>query len=157
MNIQMININEIQPYFHNAKEHNAENVKHIANSIREFGFRQPIVIDKDNVIIAGHGRHLAAIELGLTEVPCVKVTDLDDEKIRAYTLADNKTNESPWIDDLLWEELEAIDLDMSDFGFEHFQPFDESALDELFADAPEKEKEKKQIQCPHCGQWFDAE
>lgn len=149
----MVNINEIQPYFHNVKNHDSENVKHIVNSIREFGFRQPIAIDADGVIVCGHGRHLAALELKMKEVPCVRITDLDDEHLRAYRLADNKTNESAWIEDLLFEELEAIDLDMSDFGFDMQEPF----FDEYMKnDIKDKDKENgNQIQCPHCGMWFD--
>ena len=118
LKIEYLPIKDIHGYEHNAKIHDAKNVEHIANSIRDFGFRQPIAIDQNNEIVAGHGRMLAAQKLGLKEVPCIRITDLDDEHLRSYRLADNRTNESEWDFDLLFEELEAIDLDMSAFGFD---------------------------------------
>ena len=114
-----ISIKDIKPYKQNAKKHPADQVEHIANSIREFGFRQPLVIDKDNVLVIGHGRLLAAKKLGITEVPCVRADDLTEEQIKALRLADNKTNESEWDFDLLGGELDDIlDIDMSQFGFD---------------------------------------
>ena len=159
MNIQQISINDLKPYPHNAKKHPSEQVEHIANSIREFGFQQPIVVDKDNVVVIGHGRLLAAKKLNMDSVPCVRADDLTDEQIKALRLADNKTNESPWDFSLLDSELESItDIDMSEFNFnlDGGNTFDENQLDELFADAPEKEKKPKMIKCPHCGQEFEA-
>ena len=155
MQIELVDITEIKPYANNPKNHNAENVEHIANSIKEFGFRQPIAIDEDGVIIAGHGRHLASLELGLEKVPCIRITDMSEEQKRAYRLADNKTNESGWIFDLLQIELDSLNLDMEKYGFENIA-FDENSLNDLFTDAEEKEKEPKKIQCPHCGEWFEA-
>ena len=114
---------ELTPYPANAKKHPVDQVEHIANSIREFGFRQPIVVDADNVVVIGHGRLLAAQKLGLDSVPVVRADDLSEAQIRALRLADNKTNESEW--DL--SELEAelaeleMDFDMSDFGFDDIQ------------------------------------
>lgn len=118
MNIQQISINDLKPYPQNAKKHPSEQVEHIANSIREFGFQQPIVVDKDNVVVIGHGRLLAAKKLNMDSVPCVRADDLTDEQIKALRLADNKTNESEWDFDLLDMELESIDIDMEQFGFE---------------------------------------
>lgn len=119
LKIEYINKEELKPYEKNAKKHPAEQVEHIANSIREFGFRQPLVIDKDNVIVIGHGRLLAAKKLGLDTVPCVRADDLTDEQIKALRLADNKTNESEWDFDLLGGELDDIfDIDMEQFGFD---------------------------------------
>lgn len=114
---------DLTPYAKNAKRHPDEQVEHIANSIREFGFRQPIVVDADNVVVIGHGRMLAAKKLGLESVPVVRADDLTDEQIRALRLADNKTNESEWD----FAELEAelaeleMDFDMSEFGFDDIQ------------------------------------
>ena len=88
MNIQQIPINDLKPYPHNAKKHPAEQVEHIANSIREFGFQQPIVVDKDNVVVIGHGRLLAAKKLNMDSVPCVRADDLTDEQIKALRLAE---------------------------------------------------------------------
>ena len=118
MNIQQIPINDLKPYPHNAKKHPAEQVEHIANSIREFGFQQPIVVDKDNVVVIGHGRLLAAKKLNMDSVPCVRADDLTDEQIKALRLADNKTNESEWDFDLLDMELSDIEIDMEQFGFD---------------------------------------
>ena len=154
MNIQQIPINDLKPYPQNAKKHPAEQVEHIANSIREFGFQQPIVVDKDNVVVIGHGRLLAAKKLNMDSVPCVRADDLTDEQIKALRLADNKTNESEWDFDLLDMELESIDIDMSDFGFD----LDISAPD--FDDVAEKtdsefdEKKEKYTVCPQCGMHF---
>ena len=94
---------------------------HIANSIKRFGFQQPIVIDKNKVVIIGHGRLMAAKQLKLEKVPVVLAEDLSEEDVKALRLADNKTNESDWLSDLLDEELAelAIDgIDMTQFGFD---------------------------------------
>ena len=118
LKIEYLSVGSLKPYEKNAKKHPADQVEHIANSIREFGFRQPLVIDKDNVLVIGHGRLLAAKKLGLDTVPCVRADDLTDEQIKALRLADNKTNESEWDFDLLDGELDDIfDIDMEQFGF----------------------------------------
>jgi len=119
MDITMMAVEDIRPYEKNAKKHPEEQVEHIANSIREFGWQQPLVVDKDNVLVIGHGRLMAAKKLGLDTVPCVRADDLTDEQIKALRLADNKTNESEWDFDLLDGELDDIfDIDMSEFGFD---------------------------------------
>ena len=119
MQIQDIDINSIIPYEQNAKTHPVEQITHIANSIREFGFRQPLVIDKDNVLVIGHGRLAAAKRLGYDTVPCVRADDLSESQIKALRLADNKTNESAWDIDFLNVELDDItDIDMAQFGFD---------------------------------------
>ena len=119
MKIENVNTEKIKPYEKNAKKHPKEQVEHIANSIREFGFQQPVVIDENNVVVIGHGRLEAAKSLEIKEVPCVRAENLTQEQIKALRLAYNKTNESEWDFDLLNEELdEILDLDMSDFGFE---------------------------------------
>lgn len=112
-------INDIKPYEKNPRK-NDNAVDAVANSIREFGFKSPVVIDKDNVIVCGHTRYKAAQKLGLGVVPCVVADDLTDEQIKAYRLADNKVAElAEWDIDLLGEELDDIfDIDMSDFGFD---------------------------------------
>lgn len=109
----------LTPYERNAKIHPDAQVEHIANSIREFGFRQPLVVDKDGVVVIGHGRLMAAKKLGLESVPVTYADDLTDEQIKALRLADNKTNESPWDFSALEEELAELDemFEMADFGF----------------------------------------
>nr|DAO43705.1 MAG TPA: ParB protein [Caudoviricetes sp.] len=112
-------IEQLIPYEKNARN-NTQSVDKVAKSIKKFGFRVPIVIDKDNVIVAGHTRHAAAKKLGMKEVPCIVADDLTENQIKAYRLADNRVAEfSLWDFQLLNEELESIaDIDMGDFGFE---------------------------------------
>ena len=119
MQIFDVDINQIKPYAKNAKLHPDEQIGRIANSIHEFGFRQPLVIDKDNVLVIGHGRYAAAKRLGYDTVPCLMADDLTEEQIKALRLADNKTNESDWDIDFLNVELDDItNIDMSQFGFD---------------------------------------
>lgn len=109
----------LTPYENNPRDNDAS-VPRVAESIREFGFQAPIIVDADGVIIAGHTRLKAALGLGLKEVPVVVADDLTPEQVRAYRLADNKAGEeSSWLEGLLSEELSQIgDIDMSLFGFE---------------------------------------
>lgn len=118
-NIVYKNITELKPYKKNAKKHPKEQVEQIANSIKEFGFTQPVLIDKHNSVVAGHGRILGAKKAGLKEVPTVCLDELTEEQIKAYRLADNKLNESDWDEVLLQQSLDEImELDMSLFGFD---------------------------------------
>lgn len=112
-------LKDIKPYEKNPRKNDSA-VDAVANSIREFGFKVPVVIDKDGVIVCGHTRYKAAKKLKLDTVPCVIADDLTDEQIKAYRLADNKVSElAEWDIDLLGEELDGIfDIDMSDFGFD---------------------------------------
>lgn len=118
INIVYKNIKELKPYKKNAKKHNKEQVEQIANSIEEFGFTQPVIIDKNNCVVAGHGRILGARKAGLKQVPTVCLEDLTEEQIKAYRLVDNKLNESEWDNDLLKQSLDEIaEMDMEVFGF----------------------------------------
>ncbi len=116
--IEYIDVTALKPYEKNAKKHPKEQVDRIAKSIQDFGFRQNLVIDKNNVVVIGHGRLLAAKKLGLSVVPCVRVDQLTDDQVRALRLADNRVAESDWDIDLLNLELEDLDVDMSGFGFD---------------------------------------
>lgn len=113
-------VSELVPYEKNPRKISEEAINAVAESIREFGFKNPILIDKNNVIVAGHTRRLASLKLGLEEVPCVVVDDLTPQQIKALRLADNKTNELAGWDfgelDLELEDL--LDMDMSRFGFD---------------------------------------
>lgn len=125
MNIVEKRLNELKPYENNPRI-NDRAVKFVKNSIEEFGFKVPIVIDKNGVIVAGHTRYKASQELGLETVPCVVADDLTDEQVKAFRIADNKTAEkASWDLDALkteMEELEEIDgIDMRDFGFGDFE------------------------------------
>lgn len=131
MHIENYDIHDIKPYEHNPRINDSA-VELVANSIKEFGFKQPIVIDTSHTIVAGHTRWKAANKLGLKEVPCVLADDLTPEQVRAYRLADNKVAEaSEWDYDLLDDELADIDaLDMSAFGFESDQTDAAEAVDD---------------------------
>lgn len=134
LNIVYRNIKELKPYKKNAKKHPKEQVERIANSIKEFGFTQPVIIDKNNCVVAGHGRILGAKKAGLTQVPTVMLESLTEEQIKAYRLVDNKLNESDWDFSLLDEELGILsdDIDMELFGFDE--------------DMSDEELEKKKIE-----------
>jgi len=117
MKIIELSIEDIKPYPKNAKQHKDSQIKKIANSIKEFGFNQPIVIDKEKIIVVGHGRYFAAQSLSMETVPTITV-DLDEERAKSYRLADNKLNESEWEMDIVIEELKGLSLEMIDLtGF----------------------------------------
>lgn len=118
MEIQYRRLNEITPYGKNAKTHDQTQINNVAESIRQYGFVQPIVIDRDGVIVIGHCRALAAKKLGMESAPCVCVDDLTPEQVNALRLVDNKSNESPWDFELLVDELEGLDLTGFDFDWE---------------------------------------
>ena len=144
------NIDEIIPYENNPRK-NDEAVQYVANSIKQFGFKVPIIIDKENVIVAGHTRYKAANELGLKEVPVILADDLTEDQIKAFRIADNKVGEKAgWDLDKLKLELEDIDLDidMTEFGFGEFElsmltedmdpePYDDDLINEYSENADE--------------------
>ena len=132
MNVIEKKIGEIKAYENNPRK-NDEAVKPVMASIKEFGFKVPIIIDKDNVIIAGHTRVRAAQELGMKTVPCIVADDLTEEQIKAFRLADNKVAEfSLWDFDLLNQELgELGEFDMSEFGFSNLVDDTVSYIDDL--------------------------
>ena len=119
MNILDLKLSDITPYENNPRN-NDEAVEPVAESIKEFGFKVPIIIDKDNVIVAGHTRYKAAKKLKLDKVPCIRADDLTEEQVKAFRLVDNKVSEiATWDMDLLELELDGIsNIEMSDFGFE---------------------------------------
>lgn len=140
--MQKIDINKIIPYSKNAKTHPKAQIKKIANSIKEFGFNQPIVIDKDFIIIVGHGRHEAAKLLEMTEVPCLQV-DLTEEQAKSYRLADNKLSESPWEMELVIEELRTLPKAMIDLsGFSTDLILKDEPDDDDVPEIPKKAKSK---------------
>ena len=158
MEIKMINLLDLVPYEKNPRR-NESAVTFVAASIKEFGFKVPIVIDKNNVIVAGHTRFLAAKEIGIEEVPCVIADDLTDKQIKAFRLADNKVSEkSEWDFSLLSDELDDLfEFDMSDFGFASDNILLDVKDDDFLQDTEgTKEKKVKEITCPHCGEVFTA-
>lgn len=159
MEVKSMSIDDIKPYENNPRD-NDDAVDSVANSIKRFGWQQPIVVDKDGVIVAGHTRYKAAKKLGLKYVPVVQAihddgTPLTDEEIKAYRLADNKTNElATWDDELLEDELIGIDdIDMSQFGFDDFdkEANDEADVDSL--DLSDNVEEKFELKKSECQNW----
>ena len=158
MKVVLKKVEDLKPYGKNQKKHPDEQIEKIANSIREFGFNQPLVVDSNNEIIVGHGRYLGAIKAELEEVPCVVATELTKTQIKAYRIADNKLNESEWDFSLLREELQELqdenfNLDLTGFDSDMALNFDKTDvdLDDFFEDAKEKEKVSKTFVCEHCG------
>lgn len=137
-------IDELKPYKRNTKKHDQTQIDNVAESIRKFGFVQPIVVDKNGVIVIGHCRYFAAKQLGMEEVPCVSVEYLTPEQVNALRIIDNKTNESPWDMELLGSELEGLDLDgfQLDFDFES----DSFLTDGAEAEQEEYERKKAEFQ-----------
>ena len=119
LEIEYIATSELKPYEGNAKVHTSDQIQQIMGSIEAFGFNDPIAVWKKNEIIEGHGRLLAAQELGLKEVPIIRLDKLTDEERRAYTLVHNQLTLTTSFDiDKLIEEIQNIDIDMTEFGFE---------------------------------------
>ena len=142
MNIVNMPIGDLVPYENNTKIHPPEQVDHIVNSIKRFGWQQPIVVDRNNVVIIGHGRLLAAKQMGLQEVPVVHADELSEEDAQALRLADNKLNESPWDFGKLEQELAELEIagiDMTQFGFDDIDDVGEQSVVEDEAPEPPKE------------------
>nr|DAP88827.1 MAG TPA: adenine specific DNA methyltransferase [Caudoviricetes sp.] len=145
MEITKRRLADIVPYAANAKKHDKRQINNVAESIKQYGFVQPIVIDRDGVIVIGHCRALAAKKLGMEEVPCVCVDDLTPEQVNALRLVDNKSNESDWDFDLLADELP--DLDLSAFDFDWGLPEDQQ--EEVIEDmAPAVDEENDPVAKP---------
>ena len=153
MQIVEKNLKELIPYENNPRR-NEEAVPLVANSIREFGFKVPIVIDKDGVIVCGHTRYKAAEQLGRETVPCVVADDLTPEQIKAFRLADNKVSEAAeWDQDKLNFELESLELDdfdMGDFGFD-MKDEEEEEHDGYYGDERERTNDEYNLRA------FDGE
>lgn len=151
LQVEYVDISTIKPYEKNAKTHDTEQVKKIASSIKHFGWRKPVVVDKDGVIVCGHGAYFAAKELKLKSVPVAYARDLTEKEIKAYRLADNKVAESPWDFDLLNTELaELEDFDMGDFGFDldlSEEPAEEEPAEERTANFKYQEKYGVIVMC----------
>lgn len=149
MEIVYKKVNDLIPYENNPRI-NEEAVEYVRNSIKEFGFKVPIIIDKNNVIVAGHTRLKASKLLGLEEVPCIIADDLTEEQIKALRLADNKVAEkSKWDFEKLDIELEDIlDIDMKlfDFNTENIEWDDIEDLSDDNYDRPEH----NMLECPNC-------
>ena len=143
MDIKNISVDVLIPYDKNTKKHDKTQINNVAESIKQYGFVQPIVIDKNNVVVIGRCRLLAAKQLKMKEVPCVSVDDLTEEQVKALRIVDNKSNESEWDWDILPDEL--AQLDLSDFDFD-FGIEDEEEETEIVEDeAPEVDEAAEPI------------
>jgi len=170
MKIETLSTASLIPYARNAKKHDASQVAKLAGSIREFGFNNPVLIDKDNGIIAGHGRVMAAQSLGLEIVPCIRLGHLTDTQRRAYILADNRLAEigGGWDEEMLKLELadlRELDTDFDLMGFdaslieEKLNP-SEPSIQSLTPESSAKEIDVDSFdmdhRCPRCGFEFDT-
>lgn len=142
-------LSDLVPYENNPRK-NEKAVEAVKNSINQFGFKNPIIVDENNVIISGHTRRLAAMELGIKMVPVVVATDLTEEQVRAFRLADNRVASfSYWDEAKLKDEIAEIsEIDLSDFGFK------KDKIEDIF-----REKADKKIHvCPKCGyEWSEED
>ena len=159
MNIIDKKIDDLKPYENNPRK-NDKAISPVAESIKNFGFKVPIVIDKNDVIVCGHTRFEAAKKIGMDVVPCIIADDLTDEQIKAFRLADNKVSElSEWDVDLLVEELKDIsDIDMTTFAFDVgvFEETTEQKInDGEEIDPGEYDDETFDCECPRCGFRFN--
>lgn len=157
-------LDDLIPYINNPRN-NKNAIDKVASSIKNFGFKVPIVIDKNNEIITGHTRLEASKKLNLKEVPCIIAEDLTETQIKAYRIADNKVAEfSEWDDDMLnleLEELRELDIDLEILGFSEFEINDllnreELNINNFFEESESKNKDKKEqdIKCPYCNMYF---
>ena len=157
MNIEYISVNALIPYERNTKIHDDKQTGNIAESIKNYGFVQPLVIDKNNVVVIGHGRLLAAKKLKMKEVPCVLVDDLTEEQVKALRIVDNKTALDTGFDyDVLPDEL--ADLDLSDFDFDFgIDTFEFESETESEEDEEEKVNERERTYKLYNLQYNDLE
>ena len=155
MNLVSIPTKDLEPYKNNSRTHSAEQVGQIVDSIKEFGFTNPLLIDESNGIIAGHGRLMAAKLLKMKEVPCVVLEGLTETQKKAYVIADNKLAlNAGWDEELLGieiEELDGLGFDVSLLGFDTLPEAVESVDVDSFFESAEDKKTAPKV-CPHCGE-----
>jgi ParB-like chromosome segregation protein Spo0J len=163
LKIEEIKLDDLKPYEKNPRN-NENAVKYVEKSIKQFGFNVPLVIDKNNVIVCGHTRYLAAQNLNLDTVPCIKKDNITEKQIKAFRIADNKIHEkSEW--DLQMLKLEIDEL-KEDFNFEDFG-FLDLEINDFFEEKKINSKEidldnylyenKNKVKCPECGCEFESE
>lgn len=165
LNITQVRISQIIPYENNPRD-NEKAVEYVMESIANFGFKVPIILDENNVIICGHTRYKAAQRLNMELIPCIIATDLTQEQIRAFRIADNKVSEkSKWNEVLLKEEiqaLEALNFDVLSIGFDDWEveqmlnPVTLEGLEDFFVTKDTEQSRKKKIMCPFCKKEFEA-
>lgn len=160
-NIILLSPTELTPYAKNARDHSESHILEIASSIQEFGWTRPIIIDELSTILAGHGRHLAALYLKIPQVPCIQIKGLSHEQKMAYILADNSLAEmSQWDEEALAQELidlqsEDFDLSLTGFNFELNEALEELEREERLMSTRDpidytENTKTQQHTCPHC-------
>ncbi len=157
MEIELVDLDQVSEYEKNVKVHTEKQIKQIADSIRAYGFKVPVLLDAENVLIAGHGRKRAAQSLGLKKVPAIRVTDLSEDKVRAYRILDNALAESSWDHELLKVEFgelfdEGFDLGLTGFDEKEINAlYEEDRIPEDNKILDEDELAITKHQCPECG------
>lgn len=161
MKIIEINISDLIPYVNNPRDNDGA-VDRVASSIQEFGFKQPILIDKEKVIITGHTRLLAAKKLGLNKVPVIIINDLSPAQVKALRIADNRVSQfSTWKKDLLGIEIEALkeldfEIDLTGFTDDELQTMlSHPEFDAVASDETDRLDEMKKVICPKCHHEFE--
>lgn len=158
--LKMIKTEDIKLYEKNAKNHPEWQIEQIKNSIKEFGYNDPIAIDENNIIVEGHGRYIALKELGYKEIEVLKLSHMSNEQKKAYIIAHNKTCMNTGFNlEMLEEELQSIsELDLTLTGFTEFEIEDmlniknnDINIDSVLSDIEIEKKEKEPKRCPHCG------
>jgi ParB-like chromosome segregation protein Spo0J len=163
MKMESIKLDKLIPYARNSRTHSDQQIAQVAASIREFGFTNPVLIDSEDGIIAGHGRVMAARKLGLTEVPCIRLGHLTETQKKAYIIADNRLAEvgGDWDEEMLGLELADLreaDFDLDLVGFDAGEI--EAALnpaEPIQSDSDDGDRiqdVKEPIECPHCHMHF---
>lgn len=146
--MKLVSIDKLIPYVNNARTHSPEQINKLRSSLREFGFVNPVIIDQNFNVVAGHGRLMAAREEGFTEVPCVLVDYLTEAQRKAYILADNRyAEDAGWDEEMLRVEIEALQEQAFDLSL---TGFDTDELADLFADDTEETKDDGEIPGGHC-------
>lgn len=161
MEIVYKKIDDLIPYLNNTRTHTEEQINQVASSIKEFGFTNPVLIDADGGIIAGHCRTLAGKKLKLREIPCIELSNLTEAQKKAYIIADNKLAlNAGWNEELLKLEIESLkelDFDLDLLGFDSLELEDilgesqEIEMKDFFEEIEQKEKVEKTFICEHCG------
>lgn len=147
MDVKILDINSVKPYENNPRSHD-KNIEELAESIKTFGFKNPILINSDNVIIAGHGRYAAAKKIGLKEVPCIYADDLNEEDCNLFRIVENEASaKANWDIDKLIEEINDCDDVFTGFKYKELEALGEKLVEEAKAineslDDKLKEKEK---------------
>lgn len=156
LKIEYVSPAELTPYENNTRKHTPDDIEQIKESILRDGFNDPIgVWGEKNLIVEGHGRHIASMELHLEKVPIIRLDHMTDDQRRDYAIRHNRTAElSSWNFEALEKEIAQLEIEGHDFDGLNFNFESKDLIEEMFEPAEEKATEKKPIKCPHCGEVF---